>query len=55
MPVKACQLQGRPGFKWGDAGTCYTYTPGSERSKARARAKAETQGRAIEANKRSDR
>ncbi len=51
MPVQPCQQNGRPGFRWGQAGTCYTYTATSERSKERARQKAELQGRAIEANK----
>ncbi len=46
MPVQACQLDGKPGFKWGGKGKCYTYTAGSLRSKARARLKAEAQGRA---------
>ena len=23
MPVKTCQLNGRKGYKWGDAGVCY--------------------------------
>lgn len=25
MPVKQCQINDKPGFKWGDEGTCYTY------------------------------
>jgi hypothetical protein len=41
MPVEQCQTMGRRGFRWGKAGVCYT---GSG-----ARAKAERQGRAIEA------
>lgn len=51
MPVKACTLNGKPGYKFGDAGTCYTYTKGSEFSRKKAKAKAARQGRAIEANK----
>jgi len=49
MPVQACQEDGKPGFKWGQQGKCYTYTPGNTRSKAAARLKAEAQGRAVKA------
>lgn len=47
MPVQACSSEGRPGFKWGSEGKCYTYTEGNTRSKARARMQAAAQGRAI--------
>lgn len=50
MPVKECQSDGKPGFKYGDTGKCYTYTEGDDESKERAREKAKRQGRAIEAN-----
>ena len=40
MPIKACSMDGKPGYKWGDSGKCYTYTPGSEASKKAAKAKA---------------
>ena len=53
MPRQPCRQDGKPGYKWGERGTCYTYTPGSERSRKRAQEKADRQGRAIEANKRS--
>ena len=49
MPVQACQQDGKPGFRWGQRGKCYTYEPGSLRSKAAARLKAEAQGKAIKA------
>jgi SPP1 gp7 family putative phage head morphogenesis protein len=52
MPVVACQKGGRPGFKWGSRGFCYTYTPGNKAGRKRARAKAAAQGRAIEAARR---
>ena len=42
MPVKRCTSRGKPGYKWGDKGKCYT-GPG-------ARVKAAKQGRAIKAN-----
>ena len=47
MPIKSCQLNGKPGYKYGDSGKCYTYSPGDEGSKARARSKAEKQAAAI--------
>lgn len=47
MPVRECTALGRPGFKYGDRGKCYTYNPRDPKSKARARLKAEMQGRAI--------
>jgi len=55
MPIEACSLDGKPGYRWGKAGTCYTYTPGNTRSRAQARLKAEMQARAIEANRGRDR
>lgn len=50
MPVKNCRENGKPGFKWGNSGKCYTYTPGNEQSRKRARDKAVRQGRAIQVN-----
>lgn len=47
MPVKACNSDGKPGFKWGEQGACYTYTPGDETGKRRAQLKARMQGQAI--------
>lgn len=44
VPIKPCQHNNKPGFKYGDGGKCYT---GDQ-----ARAKAATQGRAIEASRR---
>lgn len=44
MPVMRCQKNGKPGYKWGKTGTCYTGRG--------AKAKARRQGRAIEASKR---
>lgn len=43
MPVIECSKDGQMGFKWGESGVCYI---GPD-----ARAKAEEQGRAIEANR----
>jgi len=55
MPVQACQHQGRPGFRWGPTGKCYTYTPGDPTSRARAYEQATLQGRAIQARRRQER
>jgi len=49
MPVMKCQRDGRPGWKWGESGHCYTYEPGNEQGSKRAHAQAEKQGRAIKA------
>lgn len=46
MPVQKCQSSGRPGYKWGESGKCYTYAPGDRASRLRAKRKAEEQGRA---------
>ena len=51
MPVKQCQEDGKPGYKWGDQGKCYTYTEGNESSKKQAKKKAAKQGQAAHANK----
>lgn len=51
MPVQRCQKNGKPGFKYGSSGACYTYTPGNTQSEVAARNKAEKQGRAIEMSK----
>lgn len=47
MPIKECQIDGKPGYKWGDQGKCYTYED-SESSKKSARSKAHRQGIVIE-------
>lgn len=47
MPVKRCQSGGKPGYKWGDKGKCYTYTPGDKAGAKRARARAAKQGAAV--------
>lgn len=53
MPIKKCTSDGKPGYKWGDSGKCYTYTPNNESSRKRAEENAKKQGRAIETNKRT--
>lgn len=44
MPVGSCSSNGKPGFKWGSQGVCYTYTPGDKASMNSARMKANKQG-----------
>lgn len=48
MPLKKCNQSGKPGWKWGDAGKCYTYTPDNKASEKAAKKKAIDQGIAIE-------
>jgi hypothetical protein len=45
MPVIRCQRNGKAGYKWGSEGFCYIGKGG--------KVKAQRQGRAIEASKRS--
>lgn len=47
MPLKRCESEGDPGWKWGDAGTCYTFTAGNEASETAARKKAMAQAAAM--------
>lgn len=49
MPVQDCESEGRPGYRWGETGACYTYEAGNEAARETARGKAEAQGRAIKA------
>jgi hypothetical protein len=49
MPLKRCQDEDKPGWKWGDAPSakCYVYTPGDEESEKAARKKAMAQAAAM--------
>ena len=49
MPVQRCQLGGKPGYKYGPQGKCYTYNPKDEASRKQAKRKAIIQGAAIRA------
>jgi len=51
VPVKPCQKDNKPGYKYGDSGHCYTYTEGDIKSEKEAWDKAVAQGRAIEKSK----
>jgi hypothetical protein len=48
MPVKKCQSGGKPGYKCGDSGKCYTYTKGNDSSRKNAKRKAILQCRAMD-------
>jgi len=50
MPVQPCRYKGRPGYKWGEQGKCYTYAPGNMAEKERAKEQALEQGRAVKAS-----
>lgn len=47
MPINRCQLNNKPGYKWGSNGKCYTYDPTSKSSETRAKNQARDQGVAI--------
>lgn len=44
MPLKKCQINNKPGYKWGDAGKCYDYEPENSDSISNAKKKAIAQG-----------
>lgn len=50
MPVGKCSDNGKPGFRFGDSGKCYTYTEGDKAGMERAREKARDQERAAYAS-----
>lgn len=47
MPLKRCEINDKPGWKWGDQGACYGYTAGDEASETAARKKALAQAAAM--------
>ena len=47
MPVKECQSENKPGLKYGDSVTCYTYDPKNEGSRRKAKKSAILQGIAV--------
>lgn len=47
MPIKRCQENNKPGYKCGDGGKCYTYTPQNEAERKQALADAIAQCLAI--------
>lgn len=50
-----CMLNGKPGFKYGESGKCYTYNPGNQKQMNEAKRKAILQGIAIGKGKLNDR
>ena len=44
MPVMRCTEKGKPGYRWGNGGKCYTYTPNNTASESAAKLKAAKQG-----------
>lgn len=50
MPIERCSVEGKPGFRWGKKGKCYTYKSGDADSRQKALVEASRQGRTIEAN-----
>ncbi len=48
MPINTCRSDGKPGYKYGNSGKCYTYTPNDDASKLAAKKKAIKQGLVIE-------
>lgn len=54
MPVKPCTEGGKPGYKWGDQGKCYVYSPEDEKSMNRAKQKAYIQGLAATGGREGD-
>jgi uncharacterized HAD superfamily protein len=54
MPTRSCTLDGKPSFKWGEKGTCYTYTPNDEISRSNALKKVYKQAAAIISNNPSE-
>jgi hypothetical protein len=47
MPVMSCTENDKPGYKYGEGGRCYTYSPDDEDSRKEAKRKAIIQGAAI--------
>ena len=50
MPVQACEFSGKPGWRWGGSGKCYTYEKGNKVASDNAKARAEKQGAAAHAS-----
>jgi len=52
MPLMRCQKDGKPGWKFGDSGFCYTYSGNDRAAEAAAKLKAAKQGAAEHINER---
>lgn len=47
MPVMECREDNKPGYRYGQSGKCYVYTPGNEEERKEAKRKAYIQAAAI--------
>jgi hypothetical protein len=47
VPLQRCEDGGRPGWRWGQAGKCYTYAPGSAAAQRLAKQRAMAQAVAM--------
>lgn len=47
MPVRACTLDGKPGYQYGGSGKCYTYDAKDDAARRKAKQQAYLQGAAI--------
>jgi hypothetical protein len=47
MPIQRTTQNGKPGYRYGEAGKVYTYSPGNAASRKAAKKKAIKQGLAI--------
>lgn len=47
MPVQRVTVGNKVGYRWGNSGKVYYYSPSNEESRKRAKEKAERQGRAV--------
>ena len=52
MPVQRCVQNGKPGYRFGKSGKCYSYVPGNKASRDNAQQKAHSQGAASESRMR---
>jgi hypothetical protein len=50
MPLQSCSIDGKPGWKYGEQGHCYTYSEGDTEGMKRAKHSAIIQGTAIAHN-----
>jgi len=50
MPINSCFENGKPGYRWGERGKCYTYTANDKKSMQEAKNKANLQGVAARIN-----
>ena len=47
MPIMSCNEDGKKGYRWGEKGKCYTYSPNDEAGRKAAKKKAINQALAI--------